>query len=57
MNYQNDKFKADNENRGNKNFNDLTPTSRKFEKLATAKYVNAWDLKPHSLSVQASKEF
>ena len=55
--YQNDKFKADNENRGNKNFNDLTPTSRKFEKLEIAKYVNAWDQKPHFVCSGQQKNF
>ena len=55
--YQSDKFKSENDNKSKKNFNDLTPSTRKFEKVDIAKYINAWDQKPHFVSTGQQKNF
>lgn len=55
--YQNERFNSDNNSSTKKQFNDLTPTSRKLTKEDLAKYINAWEQKPYFVCTGAQKNF
>lgn len=55
--YQNDKFKLENNSEQKKRFADQTPLSRKFTKEDIAKYINAWEQKPYFVCTGAQKNF